>query len=125
MKRIGEKIGWTMGWLGAFLWVGILAVVRLFQGRYPAGFGGIAIFTIALLLVALLAPWRRPDTAYWKLMLPMFVLSFLAAGLFIWDEGGMAAAGIHWWDIFPFLPLLMPLLFIGNKTWNSWRKSNS
>lgn len=33
MSRKGEKIGWIDGWIGGFIWLCILSIVWLVQGK--------------------------------------------------------------------------------------------
>ena len=42
-NRKGERIGWICGWLGAFLWVVVLAVIFFVQGRAAEAAVGLAI----------------------------------------------------------------------------------
>jgi hypothetical protein len=117
-NRNGEKIGWIGGWLGGFIWVLILGVVFLFQGKWEKGIVGLALFAIALLFILAFAPWKRPDTLYWLLMLPLYFLLFSTAGWAIWAFSGWKASGLNWWNIFWLLPMLMPLFTTGRRTWN-------
>jgi hypothetical protein len=117
-KRNGEKIGWSGGWLGGFLWALILAIVRIVQHRWEEGFIGLFLVALAAFFIFFFAPWRRPDTAYWKLMVPVYVLLFTAVAWAVWTYGGMKAAELDWWSFFWVLPVLMPLFTTGRRTWN-------
>ena len=57
--RRGEKAGWIGGWIGGFLWVAILAIAFLVQGRVAAGASGLAIVAVAAATVARSAPRSR------------------------------------------------------------------
>ncbi len=116
--RRGEKIGWTAGWLGGFAWVAILAAVFLFRHRPLQGAAGLGLAVLALFAVLRFAPWRHPDTPYWKLMLPVYAVLFLAVAWAVWAFGGWGAIGLEWWNLSGFLPLLMPLGAVGRRSWN-------
>lgn len=58
VERNGERAGWPWGWLGGFLWVAIIGVIFLFQGKIAEGGIGQAIFVSALWATRYLAPWR-------------------------------------------------------------------
>lgn len=115
--RTGEKVGWTAGWIGAFVWVLVLSLVFLGQGDTAHGLAGITLTLVAAGLIVLLAPWRFPATRYWKLMLaPLgaFVLSLLWAA---WAFGGLDGSGLAWWNVAWLLPLSIPMLILGRKRW--------
>jgi hypothetical protein len=78
--RNGEKIGWIGGWLGGFAWVAIMSVVQLAQGRTATSAVGLVIAAGALAGLFLMAPWRRPHTPYWRLMLPLYAGILVAVG---------------------------------------------
>jgi hypothetical protein len=48
--------GWSVGWAGGFLWVGILAVVFLVQGNTLAGVSGLVLVAVAAAAIATFAP---------------------------------------------------------------------
>jgi len=103
--------------MGSFSWVLILSVVFLVKGRSTAGVHGLLICLIAVLLAFLISPWRYPDTLYWKLLLPLYLL-FTAA--VIWAVKGFGegvVSALNWWNVLPMLPLLLPILLLGNRKW--------
>ena len=119
-RRTGEKAGWIGGWIGGFLWVAILAVAFLVQGRIGAGASGLAIVAVAAALVALTAPWRRPRTPYWRLLLAPYAL--LAASV-VWavlafGVDALRAEGMSAWSFGLVVPLLLPLLNGGRRRWS-------
>ena len=61
--RAGEKGGWSVGWAGGFLWVGILAAVFLVQGHTLAGVGGLVLVAVAAAAIGVFAPWRWASRA--------------------------------------------------------------
>jgi len=70
-NRKGEKIGWVGGWLGGFLWVAVLAVVFLFQGKILQAVSGMGLAAAATACALRFVPWRFPETPYWKLIFPV------------------------------------------------------
>jgi phosphatidylserine synthase len=118
MRRRGEKIGWIGGWLGGFVWLLLLSVIWLFQNRMGDGIIGIVLFTIAIITILVITPWRYPDTRYWKLMLPIYVLFFLAIVLSIYRYGGFENTGLQWTAFFWVIPCFVPVITIGRRTWN-------
>jgi len=117
-ERSGEKIGWSAGWSGGFIWVIILSVMFFFQGKPVQCFSGLALCAGAFALIVICAPWRHPATAYWKLMLPIYVLFFASAGWALWAFGGLDGSGLHWWCFLWILPALIPLGTLGKKKWS-------
>lgn len=116
-NRRGEKIGWTGGWLGGFIWVAILSVVFLVQGQILKGLVGIALTLLAVVTIVSLAPWRFPQTPYWKLMVGPYAMFFLSIVWGVWSYGGLSALGLSWWNLFLLLPLLFPLGSQSKRTW--------
>jgi len=117
-NRNGEKVGWIGGWLGGFIWALILAIVFFFQGKRVEGVIGLALVGLAVFFVICFAPWKRPDTAYWKLMLPVYAMFFSAAAWAIWSYGGVKILSLGWWHFSWTLPFFMPLFTLGRRTWN-------
>ena len=116
-KRTGEKAGWTGGWLGGFLWLLILSVLWLVQGRTVAGAGGLALFALAVGAILFLAPWRHPTTRYWRLTVPVYLIFFTSIGWAVWKAGGPAKVGLSWWSFLWILPCLLPLATIVARRW--------
>jgi len=119
MNRKGERIGWIGGWLGGFIWVGLLSAVWIFQNRSSNGMLGIALFIIAIILIIALAPWRHPNTKYWKLMLPIYLLFLISIAVVIYLYAGLRNGGLSWISFSWLIPSLIPFVIIGNRKWNS------
>lgn len=115
--RTGEKIGWTAGWLGGFIWVAILSVVLLFQGKWLQGLLGMLLTAIAVVVIVSFAPWRFPSTRYWKLMLAPYTVFFLSVPWAVWAYGGVEPLGLNWWNLLWILPVLIPLGSLSNRRW--------
>jgi hypothetical protein len=118
-KRNGEKIGWIGGWLGSFLWIFVLALIVLIQGKTVEGILGLVLFCVAVTLVLVLGPWKHPDTHYWKLMLPLYGLLFTSVPWVIWCFIETRDSGFNGWQIFLILPVLMPLITLRKRRWNN------
>lgn len=116
-ERRGEKIGWTVGWLGAFCWLFIFSLLWLARGRLLEG--GVALLLVALgvTLIVALAPWRHPTTRYWKLLLPIFLVLVVSVAATVHFEGGLAATGMTWWSFLWLIAVLLPVLSFGVRCW--------
>lgn len=123
--RRGERIGWTAGWLGGFVWVFALSCVFLVQGRSQQGAAGMALAGIAVLSVVFFAPWRFPSTPYWKLMLAPYGAFSLSVVWAVWAYGGLEASGLTWWNLLWLLPMLLPLGTLRTRTWNDGVRRNA
>jgi len=116
-ERKGEKIGWLGGWTGGFLWLAILTVVWLAQGNMRLATAGTGLVGIAMLFIISLAPWKHPETKYWKLMLPLYAMLMTAVAVIVWVEGGPARLGLSGWSLLACLPLFLPFITAGRRTW--------
>lgn len=119
MERKGEKIGWIGGWIGSFLWLGVLSIVWIFSSKILYGIIGLCIFVTAIILIFMLEPSRNPKTQYWKLMLLIYLLLCGSLVYSIWMYGGLKAIGLRWTSFFWIVPLLLPLFTMGTKTWEN------
>ena len=117
-KRTGEKFGWIGGWLGGFIWVLLLSVLFLVQGKQAEGIVGLVLECIAVVLILWAAPWKHPSTAYWKLLIPIYVTLFGSFLWAFWALGGAEELGLNWWNTFWVFPLLIPFGTIGKRRWN-------
>lgn len=116
--RRGEQLGWTLGWLGGFVWVLVVAILQWLEGRTLHALAGLAIAAVAVTAIVGLAPWRHPQATYRSLLLPIYVVFFGAVAWAVWALGGPRAMGINgWWSAFLLWPLLLPLMLTGNRRW--------
>ena len=115
--RTGEKAGWIAGWAGTFSWVIVMTALAAAWGRtvYALALAGIAV--LAALCIVRRTPWRHPDTRYWILFLPLYLLLAGAVGLC----AAMAVAmgenignPMAWIAMFP---LFIPFFTIGRRRW--------
>ena len=116
-SRLGEKAGWIGGWIGAFLWVLILSIVWLVQSKTPEGLAGLAVVSLAAVIIFATLPWRHPKTPFWKLMLPAYVVLGMSVPWAIWSFG-TNESGLTWWSAFWALPLLIPFGTVGRRRWS-------
>ena len=116
-QRRGERVGWIGGWLGALLWLLVLSVLWLFLSKLLPGLVGLGLFSLGVLLVFALAPWKHPETKYWKLMLPMLLFLLFSAAIGIWLHGGLGAVGLNWSSIIWMPVLIIPFATMGGRRW--------
>jgi hypothetical protein len=116
--RRGEKLGWTLGWAGGFLWVAVLAVVAAAKGDGANAAIGALIAAAAFAAIAGLAPWRHPARPYWQLLVPVYLLFAAAVVWAIRAAGGAAQAGFGDASLFVLLPILLPFFFAGRRRWS-------
>ena len=86
------------------------------------GVVGLALVAVAVGAILACAPWRNPNTPYWKLLLPVYAA--FAASL-VWGvraAGGIAPLGLNRWNLFLVLPLLIPFATLGKRRWNDFEK---
>ena len=115
----GPRLGWTLGGLGALVWLPILGCVMLAQGNKPGFLASLACLAVGLVYVVTLAPWRYPHTAFWKIYLGLAVILATSAVLLLrlWhphelDDSRDALS------LLPLVVLLIPLFTLGKKTWS-------
>ncbi len=118
--RKQQKWGWAGGWLGGFIWVYILAVVFLLQGKLAQGAIGLIIAVVATVAIFWFSPWRHPRVSYRLLMLPIYGLFVIAFGWCIWAADGIQALGFtSWWSALILLPALIPFWTVGKRRWDN------
>ena len=115
--RRGEKVGWTFGWFGGFVWLLILSMIWLFNGQVKNALAGIGLFTVAVFCILWFAPWRYPRTRYWLLLLPIYA-AFLLSIFFAYLSGGFSGYNVSGWSLFLLCPLLTPFATMGKRTWD-------
>lgn len=119
IDRKGEKIGWSGGWLGGFIWLALLSIFWLFQNNIGKGMLGLGVFTLAIISIIATAPWRHPNVKYWILMLPIYLLLFISIFLCIYLYGGFESMELRWTALFWVIPCLIPFATVGSRTWNN------
>jgi hypothetical protein len=117
-ERRHEKLGWTLGWIGGFVWVLILSVVFLIRGDVLQATLGAVLTAAACVAIIGLSPWRHPRTRYRGLMAPIYVLFFTAVAWGVWAVGDVRQLGINSpWALLALLPVMTPLWTVGSRRW--------
>jgi len=116
-SRRGEKIGWTGGWLGATLWILIFSIIWLIQRNITGGVVGLSLYAVGVVFIYGLAPWRHPQTEYWKLLSPLYVVLMVSVIVYVRFVGGLKSAGLSWWSFFWMASMLIPLPLMGKHRW--------
>jgi hypothetical protein len=122
--RRGEKLGWTLGWAGGFLWVVVLAAVAAARGDGASAALGALIAAAAFAAIAGLAPWRHPSRPYWQLLAPIYMLFAAAIAWAIRAAGGAAAAGFRGTSLLVVLPILLPFFLAGRRRWSDGERAD-
>jgi len=120
LKRRGEKIGWTFGWLGGFLWLALLSMVFLIQGKWAQGLSGMLVFIAAVVTIMAFSLWRHPSTPLWRLMAVPYGVFFISIAWAIWAYGGIEATGLSWWNLLWLFPVLIPFGTLSKRRWSDF-----
>lgn len=118
-ERRGEKVGWLGGWFGAFIWLLLLSIIRMIQGKNGSALAGIGLFAVAVGLIFLCRPWKHPNTRYWKLMLPVYAIFFISVAIHLPIFGDPAKAGLNWNSLIYLIPCLIPFFTMGKRKWDN------
>ncbi|MEW6692635.1 MAG: hypothetical protein ACOZAH_03575 [Pseudomonadota bacterium] len=119
----GARWGWIGGFVGATLWMPILAVALHVHGDPLGAWLGMGFYLLSLLGMVMLAPWRHPATPMRWLYLGMLGLLLLAGGvlmarmLALWPEEELSP-----WLLLSLAPLFLPVLTLGDRTWSRLRE---
>ena len=116
-KRTGERVGWTLGWLGSLSWIPILAGVLLYREQTVFGMVGLALFVAGVAGTLALAPWHHPTLRCWKLMAPLHLLLLASILWAVIAFDASVAAGMSPWNLLVLLPLLAPYATMGRRCW--------
>jgi len=119
MSTKGQKAGWTLGGLGAIIWIPLLSVIFLFKGNYAGAILGAGFFILGVLYLIYFAPWKHPKTQFWKIYLGLLTIIILAAVVFLylWYPKSEFSGTFNIFSIFWIFPLFLPIFLLGNKTW--------
>ncbi len=117
--RKQQKFEWIGGWLGGFIWVLILSVIFLFQGRAVQAWVGLVITFGAVIVIWYFSPWKHPRTTFRLLMTPIYVLFFAAIAWAVWAMEDFQSMGINsWWSALILLPVFLPFWTVGTRRWD-------
>jgi hypothetical protein len=119
MEQKGPKLGWLLGGLGGLIWLPILAVVWLAQGKVAGAIGGLIVFAVGVLYVFVMPPWRFPRTPVRNVYLGLLIIVLGGVAVTAWQyydprtsKPSDLAAGIA------LVTLLIPLFTLGHKSWS-------
>ena len=114
----GPRLGWTLGGIGAFVWLIAMAAGLIAKGNLLGAAACAASFAFAVGYIFRFAPWKYEDTAFWKLYVGLFFIMVAAAVvlLAVWEPGASALKS-HAYVLMYLIPGLIPAFTIGRKTW--------
>lgn len=115
--RRGEKWGWTFGFLGGSLWMFVAALSEFAGGHWEIGLFALCSGCFVVDLVIVLAPWKHPSTAYWKLLLPSLTVMIVCVA-FLLTRGGRVFTAEVWSTLFMVFVSLFGLL--PGMGWRRW-----
>lgn len=112
----GPKLGWSLGGLGSLAWLAILSVVWMAQGNVAGGLTGLGVFALGVVYLAVLAPWRFPQTPMRTLYLGFVAVLFLGVAVAVWQYRQMldARAGL---PMISLVSLFIPVFTLGRRSW--------
>jgi hypothetical protein len=118
-NRSGEKWGWIGGFFGATCWILAVAFILLTQGEILQGLIGLVLYVAAVTVSVRCAPWRNPNTRYWKLMLGSLAtpLGSMVGG--IWCFGDQTS------DLLFLLPVVTVLIPVWQQRHRRWSDSGT
>ena len=122
--RIGEKLGWIGGWLGAFSWFLVFSIILLIKGDYSLGFAGIILFIVAVFLINVMSPWRQPEVKYWILFTPLYTVFAAAIVIAFWSLAEQTRRSVNWWTFLGLVCVFLPYFILGQTTWNKGQNTN-
>ncbi|MCM8538329.1 MAG: hypothetical protein NE334_20470 [Lentisphaeraceae bacterium] len=120
----GMKAGWTLGWVGSTLWLVLLSISHLFHGEYSLAIISFVLYGTCLLYILKFTPWNFPDTAYWKLILPLLTLCLGSAAWATYNSPELQSILQNKWQLLSLLPVFIPMLILGSRTWNKSLSEN-
>lgn len=116
-ERRGERIGWTAGWAGGFLWVAAFCALFAHQGRTGAALCGALLLALAAFAVRRAAPWRNPYAPYRRLFAFPYAVFLACVAWAVTCHGGPAAAGLDGYALLWLLPMLVPFGTLSRRRW--------
>jgi hypothetical protein len=123
-ERRGEKIGWIGGFLGGLLWMPFLSIFWLLIDRIIVGSLGLIFFVLGVYFIIKFSPWKYPDTKFYLLMLPFYIILILAIVLFVFFGWNILESERDFplWSLVIMIPIFSPFFVMGWKTWNKLGK---
>lgn len=120
MEMHAVRLGWWLGGVGSLIWLPILALVWMVQGRTTGGLLCLALTAAGLTYLKVMAPWRHPDTPIRRLVFGFVAILLMGAAVVVWEfrEALVGSAPLPMFFVFTlFLPMTL-----GSGTWNDLRR---
>ncbi len=121
-------MGWTLGCIGALLWLPVLGVVLFFLKNHTAGLTAFGFFALGVLYSILFAPWKYPDTPIRRIYAGFAIIIVLAAAAVfaLWHpwftHHTTISTQLPWYILvlicMPVLSIFIPVITFGKRTWN-------
>ena len=119
MNTTGPKLGWLLGGIGGLIWLPVMAVIWLAQGKMVGAIVGFIIFALGVAYLFMFRPWRYAHVQLRVIYLGLLAFLLVGAVAVIWQ----------YYDPETFTPrnllpglalivLLLPMITLGNKTWS-------
>jgi hypothetical protein len=121
--RRGERIGWIGGWCGGFVWLVLLGILWIVQGRLVPGAAALGMAALGVFVILDRRPWCHPNIPMWRLMIPIYVVFLASLVVFVRFGGGFERMGLSPWSAFLLLPVLSPLWTAGQRRWRDGEHS--
>jgi len=124
----GPRTGWTLGCIGALLWLLVLSVVLFFLNNHVAALTAAGFFIIGILYSNAFSPWKYPDTPIRRIYAGFAVIIVVAAAavFVLWYPWLSHRSDINvqlpWYVLIlicmPILGVFIPVFTFGKRTWN-------
>lgn len=116
--RNGQKWGWTLGFLGASVWMLLASLCAFVYTKLAFGAFFLGLFALSVTAVIVLAPWKHPQTRMWRLFLPLYLLQLLGLVVGLQFEAG----AIRGREMRPLIQAIvlggLPLVTLGSQKWS-------
>ena len=119
MNTTGPKLGWLLGGIGGLIWLPVMAVIWLAQGKMVGAIVGFIIFALGVLYLFMFRPWRYAHVQLRVIYLGLLAFLLIGAVVVIWQYYEPETFTAR--NLLPGLALivlLLPMLTLGNKTWS-------
>ncbi len=116
-ERRGEQIAWIAGMGGGTVWMLFISLFWIYAGNDFIGLSGLFLFSLGIFFVFYFAPWRFPNTRYFILLLPIYVVVFAALALFAFWGWNILETEFPTWAFWFLTPMLLPIILLGTRKW--------
>jgi hypothetical protein len=112
-----SRLAWSVLSVGSISWMLVPAGILFAGGGFIGGVCCLGIFAAGVAYTRAAAPWKHPETPFWKIYagLLVFILGGAAAIIVLWFPSRLDGLG----PVSPLcvLPLLLPLILGGGRRW--------